>query len=160
MTIREELLRLITLNHSEQWVPNHIAFEQLQHFGGGLVPGLIECLKDEESEVRLLAVELLNESDSEAPIQALIQRLSDPDLVIRVAAARSLAKFGTNAVAALPILEPWLRNDHEYVLIVAAVTILRLAPNRRPSLLSLIETALRSDHPMVQCVAESYFTGQ
>ena len=160
MTIHDELLRLIALNYAEQWVPTQIAFEQLQRHGDLLIPGLIECLGNEDTEVRLLAIELLDEADDERAIPGLLQRLTDPTRLIRVAAARSLAKFGSNAVEAIPLLEPLLQDEHGYVRIVATVTILRADPSRRPSLMPLIQAALKDDHAMIRLAAESFFIGE
>ena len=80
--IRHELLRLLILNYAEQWVPEHIAYVQLARYGDRLIPGLIECLDDYDSEVRHLAVNLLDEAGlSAAPaLPALIQAVAaDPD---------------------------------------------------------------------------------
>jgi hypothetical protein len=60
MDIRQELQRLIDLNYAEQWVPAPTALRQLERFGIGLVPGLVECLEDDDPEVRVLAIELLD----------------------------------------------------------------------------------------------------
>src|SRR4051812_44963384 len=105
--VRQELLRLIALNNAEQWVPEHIAFEQLlDRHGDRLMPGLLECLGDGDGEIRRLAINLLDEAGlAAAPaLPAVIQLIADPDRLVRVAAAHCLEKFGPQAVDAVPYL--------------------------------------------------------
>ena len=58
-TVRDELCRFIKLNEQDQWIPAGDALEQLEPFGDGLIPGLIECLSDGHPDVRHQAVKLL-----------------------------------------------------------------------------------------------------
>ena len=161
--IRNELLRLIALNYAEQWVPHHIAFvELLDRHGDRLIPGLVDCLTDEDAEVRLLAVALLEEAGqrAEPAVPALIQAVTDPDRIVRVATAQCLAKFGPKAAGAVPHLLPWLKDENEYVRIVAAVTILNLDPTRRVDLMPMVQTATGSENPVVRSVAEEFIAEQ
>lgn len=154
--IRQELLRLIALNHAEQWVPNHIALQELDRFGDLLIPGLIECLGDDDAEVRLLAVALLDEAEQQAKpaVPALIRAIADVDRLVRVTAAQCLAKFGPLATDAVPYLIPWLQDENEYVRLVAAVTVFRLDPTKRDELMPIIRSARASINPMVRGLAE------
>jgi HEAT repeat protein len=154
--IRHELQRLIALNYAEQWVPHHIALNELERHGDRLIPGLIECLGDDDAEVRLLAVALLDEAGqrAEPAVAALIQSVADTDRLVRVAAAQCLAKFGEEAVGAVPHLLPWLHDEHEYIRIVAAVTILDLDPTKRDELMPMILAARGSGNVMVRELAE------
>ena len=61
-SIRDQLTRLIVLNDADEWIPHHVALEQLAHFGNRLIPGLIDCLTDPDVEIRQLAIELLAEA--------------------------------------------------------------------------------------------------
>ena len=153
-TIRQELLRLIVLNHAEKWVPHHIAFQQLD--GDGLIHGLTECLGDDDAEVRLLAVNLLDEACERAKpaLPLLIEKLKDEDRLVRISAAHSLAKFGTLAVDAVQYLMPWLQDENEYMQIVAATTVLKLDPTKSVELQSHIEAAKTSSNPMVRFLVE------
>lgn len=158
--IRQELLNLIALNNAEQWVPEHIAVQQLlDRYGDRLILGLIECLNDSDGDVRRLAISLLDEAglDAAPALPAVIQKVADPDRLVRVAAAHCLEKFGHQAVDAVPLLLPWLQDDHEYVRLLAAVTILKLDPTKRDELLPLIQAARGSNNPMVQGMAEEFF---
>lgn len=157
--IRQELLNLIALNSAEQWVPEHIAYQQVfDRHGDRLIPGLIECLSDDDAEVRRLAVNLLDEAGPAATpaLPAVIQKIADPDRLVRVAAAHCLEKFGPLAVDAVPLLLPWLQNDHEYIRLLAAITILKIDQTMRGELMPLIEAATTSTNPMMQGLAEEF----
>lgn len=159
---RQELLNLIALNNAERWLPEHIAFKQLlNRHGDRLIPGLIECLSDDEAEVRRLAVNLLDEAglDATPALPAIIQKIADSDRLVRVAAAHCLEKFGPLAVEAVPLVLTWLQDDHEYVRLLAAVTIFRLDPTKRAELMPLIQAATASNNPMVQGMAEEFIAG-
>jgi HEAT repeat protein len=160
--IRQELLHLLVLNYAEKWVPNHIALEQLEHYGDGLIPALIDCLYDYDSEVRQLAINLLDEGGLRAgpALPALIQSVTDPDRLVRVAAAHCLQKFGPKAVEAVPLLLPWLQDDHEFVRLLAAVVILKLDPTKRDELMPIVRSARGSENPMVQGMAEEFIAGK
>ena len=162
--IRDELVGLIFLNEIGQWVPNHIALQQLEHLGNDLIPGLIDCLTDEDTDVRKLAVELLCEARprSNIAVPALIERLTDEDRLVRIAVMTHIADFGRIAVAAIPYLEPWLEvepwsdDEDEYLRVVALTAIMTLDPDRT-NLLPLIHEALRNDNPMVRETAREFF---
>jgi HEAT repeat protein len=130
--IHQELLRLIDLNNAKQWVPEDTAYQELlDRHGNRLVPGLIQCLTDEDSEVRRLAVSLLSEARpiSDVAIPALIDRLSDEDRLVRNSTMWSLMEFGHAARSAVPALKQFLDDYSEpYMRIIAAGTISRIAP--------------------------------
>jgi HEAT repeat protein len=157
--LRIDLLRLIDLNRKERWVPADQALEQLADHGEALIPGLVAALDDQDTEVRLLAVELLNAAGSwaEAAVPALVKKVTDPDRLVRVAAASALVRFGPNAVAAVPLLEPWLGDVEEYVRLAAATTILALDPAQVVSLLPKVKEGLFSQNPVVCGLAEEFF---
>jgi hypothetical protein len=160
--IRQELLHLLVLNYAEQWVPNHIALEQLEHYGDQLIPGLIGCLGDYDSEVRQLAISLLDEAGLAATpaLPAVIQKIADPDRLVRVAAAHCLQKFGPQAIEAVPILLPWLHDENEYIRLVAAVTILKIDPTKRDEMMPIVRSASASANPMVRGMAEEFLNEQ
>lgn len=161
--IRQELLNLIALNNAEQWVPEDIAFQQLlDRHGDRLVLGLIECLTDEDAEVRRLAVNLLDEAGLAATpaLPAVIQMVADADRLVRLAAAHCLEKFGPQAVGAVPLLLPWLHDENDYIKLLAAVTILKIDPTKRDELLPFIQAATTSNNPMVQGFAEEFLNEQ
>ena len=157
--IRNELQRLINLNHAEQWVPDHIALKQLQAYGDGLMTGLIECLGDKNAEIRLLAVGLLDEAGqrAEPSIPDLIQAISDSERLVGVAAVFALRKFGLKAAEMIPVLKLWLHDGHSCIRLLAAVTIIKLDPERKDELLPIVQEARNSTDPMFKTLAEEIF---
>jgi HEAT repeat protein len=140
--IHGELLRIITLNYAEQWVPNHIAVEQLEHYGDRLIPGLIDCLGDKDAEIRRLAAELLSEGRlrSAMAIPALIERVADEDRLVRHSAVRALMGLGDAARPAIPALKRLLDDHTEpYIRLSAAGAISRIAPEEPAALPVLVE---------------------
>lgn len=156
--IRQELLRLVALNHQEQWVPTHLALQQLDQYGDRLIPGLVSALDDTDEEVRLLAMSLLTEAGTRsAPaLPVIVKMLADQDRLVRVSAANCIQKFGPLAIDAVPLLRPWLRGDHEYVRLLAAVTISTIDPTMKDEMLPVIRTATGSNNPLVSSLAEEF----
>lgn len=156
--IRRELNRLVDLNHQEQWVPTHTALQQLDQYGDRLISGLVSALDDADSEVRLLALSLLDEAGvRSAPAwPMIIQMLNDQDRSVCVVAAHCLQKLGPLAIDAVPILRPWLQDDHEYIRLLAAITITNINPTVRDEMLPVIKAASGSENPMVSGLAEEF----
>lgn len=151
--IRQELQRLIDLNAAVRWIPEHIAFGQLlDQFGNGLIPGLVECVGDEDDEIRKLAITLLDVAGDAAKdaVPVLVLAVDDADQLVRIAAAHCLAKFGPLAVAAVPSLLPWLQDDHPYVRLLAAVTILRVAPASGKDAVPVVKAAMAEGDPAMK----------
>ena len=151
--LRQELQRLIALNNAERWLPEHIAFRELFDLhGDGLIPGLVECVGDEDTEVRVLAITLLDVAGDAAQevVPVLVLAVDDADQLVRVAAAHCLAKFGPLAVAAVPSLLPWLKDDHEYIRLLAAVTILRLDPASGQDAVPIVKAAIAGGDPAMK----------
>ncbi len=143
--IRKEIERLIALNYAEQWVPNHIAFQQiLERHGDRIIAGLIECLPDEDAEVRQLAAGLLGEAGerAEPAVHELTLRLTDEDRSVVVAAMFALKRLAPFAQSAIPALRVILTNSREpYFQIVAAATIGKIAPEN-PDCIPILVAAL------------------
>lgn len=155
--IREELCRFIRLNEQEQWEKTCNAIDQLEHFGDDLIPGLIECLKDGNPDVRHQAVQLLADARprSDVAVPNLIERLGDEDWLIVTSTILHLGDYGPLAAAAIPQIEPWLESPNEYVRLLAATTIVKLDPDRI-EFIPGIRAATMSDHPVVQSLAREF----
>jgi len=155
--IRQALIRLISLNFAELWVPTDTALQELEHFGDDLIPGLISLLTDPDDDIRRLAVTLLAEARprSNVAIPALIELLNDDDLLVKVAVLTHIANFGSLAVGAIPQVERFLASDNEYLRVVAATAIVSLDPDRT-ELLPDIRAALHNDDRIVRSVAREF----
>ncbi len=159
--IRQELQRLIDLNAAERWVPEHIALGQLfDQFGDRLIPGLVECVGDEDTEVRVLAITLLDVAGESAKddVPVLVPAVDDDDPLVRLAAAHCLAKFGPKASAAVPSLLPWLQDDHPYLRLLAAVTILRVAPASGKDAVPVVKAAIAEGDPAMKELVREFLT--
>ena len=141
--IRKELERLIGLNYAEQWVPNHIAFQQLlEGHGDRIIAGLIECLTDENAEVRQLAAGMLEEAGkrAEPAVHALTLRLTDEDRSVVVTAMFALKRLAPFARSAIPALKELMANHEPHLRIVAAATIGKIAPEDPSTVPILVAT--------------------
>ena len=139
--IRQELLRLIALNNAEQWVPEHIAVQKLlDRHGNRLIPGLIECLGDDDAEIRRLALALLSEGRplSDVAVPAMIERLADSDRLVRNSTVWALMEFGEAARPAIPALKRLL-DDEQTIRLNAAGAISKIAPDDASALPVLVE---------------------
>jgi HEAT repeat protein len=153
--IRNELERLIEINHAEQWVPNHIAFQQLlERYGERIIAGLIECLTDEDAEFRQLAAGLLEEAGkrAEPAVHALIQRLSDEDNSVVVTAMFALKRLAPFARSAIPALKELMENHEPHSRIVAAATIGKIAPEDQ-STVPILVAALNDPNSLNRATA-------
>jgi len=153
--IRKELERLIELNYAEQWVPNHIAFQQLlERHGDRIIAGLIECLPDEDAEVRQLAAGLLEEAGkrAEPAVLALIERLTDEDRSVVVTAMFALKRLAPFAQTALPTLKVLMANHEPHLRIVAAATIGKITP-QNPDCIPILVAALDDPNSLNRATA-------
>ncbi len=153
--IRKELERLIALNYAEQWVPNHIAFQQiLERHGDRIIAGLIECLPDEDAEVRQMAAGLLEEAGkrAEPAVHELTLRLTDEDRSVVVTAMFALKRLAQFARSALPTLKVLMANHEPHLRIVAAGTIGKIAPED-PSTVPILVAALDDPNSLNRAAA-------
>ncbi len=158
LSIRDDLCRFIRMNEQEQWEQSCDAQKDLERFGDGLIPGLIECLEDGHPDVRHLAVTLLAAARprSDVAVPNLIERLADEDWLIVTSTIFHLGDFGPLAAAGIPQIEPWLESPNEYLRLLAATTIVKLDPSRT-EFLPMIRQATKSDHPVVRSSALDFF---
>jgi hypothetical protein len=92
-----------------------LAFEELGPDGSNAIPALIEMLGHREPKTGQPADDagsawLILPQMAPYSIGPLIQTLSNQDWQVRVLAAGALGEIGTNANAAIPVLQPWLRD--------------------------------------------------
>jgi hypothetical protein len=97
----------------EQWSEQEAAADALGRIGKPAIPQLIESLKSENPEVRLISAQVLARmgSDAEEAVPHLIPLLEDSDERIRKAAARTLGRIGPEAAAAVPGLMQTLLDE-------------------------------------------------
>ena len=128
---------------------------------GDFVPLLVELLADEDAEMRLFAIDLLDEvPPDERTLPALIHALDDDDALVRIWAASLVVEFGEKAKAAIPALMKWMIPDEsmlphrqEWFRVTAADAIIRIDPSRLDTTLPVLLDALDSHNPLCQLVA-------
>lgn len=93
-----------------------------------LVPGLIQCLNDNDPETRALAVSALGrlKMSAELAVPALESCLQSPNSQLRASAATSLYAFQAQALPALPALTNFLADADANVRFAASNAVLAL----------------------------------
>jgi HEAT repeat protein len=105
---------------------------------------LLQLLKDPAPATRQDAAEVLRGRQTDAPAvaAALVAALSDPEEGVRIAAAKSLARFGAHALPALPRCLEWLASESIGLRKTALTTLLGLGESAKPGLPNLLDFAL------------------
>ena len=127
---------------------------------GDFVPLLVELLSDEDAEMRLFAIDLLDEINPDGrTLSALIHALDDNDPLVRIWAASLVVEFGARGRAAIRAFMKWMIPDEsmpqhrqEWFRVTAADAISRIDPSRTDILPVLLD-ALESRNPLCQLVA-------
>jgi HEAT repeat protein len=103
--IRHDILYLVECCQAAERVPEDLAYKKLlADYGDQLIPGLIACLHDYDSEVRWMTLVILGdgmEPKIDTFIPEIIDRLSDEDGLVQCAAVLALTEFGKSASPAL-----------------------------------------------------------
>jgi HEAT repeat protein len=160
-SIRDELCRFVRLFQERKGVMFDVVLEQIdERFGDDVIPGLIECLKDDHPDVRYLAVQLLAAARprSDVAVPDLIELMADEDSTVVTSTMFHIGSFGELAAVAIPQIEPWLENPNEYLRVLAATTIVKLDPSRTEFLPGILD-ATHSDHPVARSFARDFFDG-
>jgi len=122
------------------------AYAAVSSFGHRVTPTLLHSLFDEDADVRILAAELLEFTElNETVMRALIVALEDPERLVRVVVVNAVGRYGRRAVAALPVLEKWLNDSHEYSRLLAIDAITKIDPEQIDLMLPRLVEILGSD---------------
>jgi|LSQX01.3.fsa_nt_gb HEAT repeat protein len=114
---------------------------------GNSLPILLQALADADSDLRLLAVEVLAELESnEGALAALVAALDDPDRLVRITAVDQVARFGPKAKAALPALGRWLTDEDERFQLSAAAAIAKIDPDQIDKMLPVLVAGLDGEN--------------
>ena len=112
---------------------------------------LIQMLGHKDAKTGEIAVDagsawLILPKMSPDSIGPLIQSLSSPDPKVRVLAAGALGRIGTNANAAIPVLETWLHDNRLWMRLTACNALGNLGADPHEFLPVLIEGLHEGDH--------------
>ncbi len=127
------------------------------HWGPKAIPVLTGLLRDEHSDVRSTAAEVLVAlgPEAKAAVPALVELLNDTDVNVRVEAAKALGKMGPEGKAAIPALTAASQEDA--VRNAAAEALGKIGPNAKTAIPSLAGL-LRSDKPSARNSAADALT--
>ncbi len=131
---------------SAQW-----SQDALVQIGAAAVPPLLEVLRDDDPEARIVAIETLGKfgTKATAAIPQLITGLNDPEPRIRTAAAQALSEIAPAHDTVIPALIALLRNPDDDVSNAACNALVRLGKSSYPAVLRLT----RDDDPDVRKMA-------
>tara|TARA_R110002095_G_scaffold89232_4_gene77873 strand:- start:2892 stop:3509 length:618 start_codon:yes stop_codon:yes gene_type:complete len=129
------------------------AEQALQPFGEEIVPALIEALEDPDTDLRILALKILEHFDgnTEPALPTMIEDLEDDHRIVRICALTPVASFGEKAIDGIPILEKWIGSDDEFCHVSAAGHILMIDPSKADELVPVLLKALESDDIGIRC---------
>ena len=130
------------------------AFEPFKQCGRAAVPGLIEALKNKNSEVRKSAAHALQYIGAEAKdaIPALAELLKDQDSSVRSSATYALESIGAETKDFIPPNIELLRNEDLRLRHDAARFLGNIGAESKDAIPVLIET-LKDPHPDVRSVS-------
>ncbi|MFH0938812.1 MAG: HEAT repeat domain-containing protein [Planctomycetota bacterium] len=105
---------------------------------------LLTRLRDRAPATRQEAAEALRNriDDTGAVATALIDALDDLDEHVRIAATRSLVRFGKFSRVALPKLSEWLESECQALRQAALIALTGMGPDARPALPMIVAAAI------------------
>ncbi|HYF50923.1 MAG TPA: HEAT repeat domain-containing protein [Planctomycetota bacterium] len=105
---------------------------------------ILTLLRNPNADVRRDAAEALFASREDNPelAQALIAALSDPEEKVRIAAARSLVRFGKYTREQLPTFTEWLESENIALRKAALAALAGMGADARPAMDVLVAAAL------------------
>lgn len=121
------------------------ALTSLEPHTEATIAALGDALSFEDSDVRLLAIQILGElgEKAEAALPAMIEALADESRLVRIAALEPVALFGIKAKDAVPILEQWLAfKDDEFSRVSAAGHIAMIDSTRVAEMSQVLRAAI------------------
>ncbi len=129
----EQIQRLIRELQAPDVIARLVAAKELGKLGSAArdaLPALQKAIQDPDADVRLVAansVRLIQASSGQGQdLQKLIQQLSNADALVRMVAAKELAKMGAAAKVAVPGLQKLLQDPDEDVRRVASNALERI----------------------------------
>jgi HEAT repeat protein len=121
--------------------------------GKSVVPALITAIRDDDLDVRIMAISSLGQLREAAleAVPALSQALGDDEDRVRQAAVAALVNVGPSSGAVVPPLLNVLKRDPEWrVRDATAAALGQLGPAAAAAVPALIEASLRDDEPNVR----------
>lgn len=154
MTRLEEIKDTLRLFATHQRHPTQVdeAHAALVGFGDLVIDGLIWSLQQADIDLKLLALQLLQEhySDAERVLPAVRALISDDEeRLVRVTAINTLYVMGDTSDDLIPLLTPRLESNYEFERLCAAVNLWRICRSE-DAYVVLRREAAREGSPMAE----------
>lgn len=148
------------LRESENWEIRRAALVILEMMGDeakGVVPTLIDTLRDKDAELRDRGIRILGKlgAHAAAAAPALVEALRDDEEVVRDAAARVLAGLGKEARPALPALIKGVQAGDLAILDGASRVLAHMGAEASPAVPALIESLAKVDERTATAVIKA-----
>lgn len=94
-----------------------------------VLPRIHVALRDPVPQVRMYAAVALGgvpPQDDDDTVKPLAEALQDPEICVRIGAAKGLARMGPGARSSIPALEAALRDEDHYVAVQAALALYKI----------------------------------
>lgn len=154
MTSLEEIKDTLWLYATHQQHPTQLdeAHAALVGFGDLVIDGLIWSLQQDDIDLKLLALQLLQEhyADAERALPAVRALISDDeDRLVRVTAINTVHVMGDTSDDLIPQLSPRLESDDDFERLCAAALLWRLCRSE-DAYVVLRREAAREGSPMAE----------
>jgi hypothetical protein len=131
MTTLDEIKDTLRLYATHQRHPTQVdeAHAMLKGFGEQIIDGLIWALHQTDIDLKLLALQLLQEhyADAERALPAVRALISDnEDRLVRVTAINTLNVMGDTSEDLIPLLTPTLESDDDFERLCSASNLWRI----------------------------------
>ena len=137
----DALVRMLKSKNGDQRARAVGALESLKPPPKGVVPALVDAMKDPHPVVRRIACDALGRyhgSEGETALQALLAAMGDRDFWVRINAGRSLASRGEAAAEAIPPIIRLLRTEDRNLRSQAAEILGKFGPSARVASAALL----------------------
>lgn len=157
MTNLDEIKDTLWLYATHQQHPTQVceAHAAIAEGGDLVIDGLIWALQQDDIDLKLLALQLLQEhfADAERAFPAVRALISDDeDRLVRVTAMNTLYVMGDRSDNLIPLLTPRLVSDDDFERLCAAVNLWRLCRSE-DAFVVLRREAAREGSPMAEMAA-------
>lgn len=162
MTTLDEIKDTLWLYATHQQHPSQVdeAHAALRGFGEAVIDGLIWAFQQDDIDLKLLAMQLLQEhyADVERALPAVRALISDDeDRLVRVTAINTANVMGDTSENLIPLLTPRLESDDDFERLCSAANLWRICRSE-DAYVVLRREATREGSPMAE-MAAGYLEG-
>lgn len=158
MTTIEEITNMRRLCTTHEQHPSQVdqAYAAIKGYGDQLINGLKLLLQQEDVDLKLLALQLLQEFYTVAERALPAGRAlfsNNEDRLVRVTAINTLHVLGDRSSDLIPLLLPQLESDDDFLRLCAAANLRRICRSE-DAFVALLREATREGSPMAEMAQE------